>query len=70
MDHRAVQSGRLSFDARKHLWRRDKPYRKKTQQDGQVKSEYPIDIPAPRAYTETAFLALRKHISADTDLVL
>ncbi len=37
---------------------------------GRVKSEYPIDIPAPRAYTETAFLALRKHISADTDLVL
>ena len=68
--YRAVQSGRLSFDARKHLRRRGKPYRRKTRQDGRVKSEYPIDIPAPRAYTETAFLALRKHISADTDLVL
>ena len=68
--YRAVQSGRLPFDARKHLRRRGKPYRRKTRQDGRVKSEYPIDIPAPRAYTDTAFLALRKHISADTDLVL
>ena len=68
--YRAVQSGRLPFDARKHLRRRGKPYRRKTRQDGRVKSEYPIDIPAPRAYTGTAFLALRKHISADTDLVL
>lgn len=37
---------------------------------GRVKSEYSIDIPAPRAYTDATFLALRKQISADTDLVL
>lgn len=37
---------------------------------GRVKTEYPIDIPAPRAYTEPAFLALRKQVSEDTDLVL
>ena len=32
--YRAVQSGRLSFDAGKHLRRRGKPYRRKTRQDG------------------------------------
>ena len=32
--YRAVQFGRLSFDARKHLRRRGKPYRRKTRQDG------------------------------------
>lgn len=37
---------------------------------GRVKTEYSIDIPAPRAYTEPAFLALRKQVSEDTDLVL
>lgn len=37
---------------------------------GRVKTEYVIDIPAPRDYTQPNFLALRKQISADTDLVL
>ena len=37
---------------------------------GRVKTEYPIDIPAPRNYTDPAFLALRKKVSDDTELVL
>ena len=32
--YRAVKSGRLSFEARKHLRRKGKPYRSKTRQDG------------------------------------
>lgn len=37
---------------------------------GKVKTEYNIDIPSPREYTHPSFLALRKQISEDTDLVL
>ena len=37
---------------------------------GRVKTEYPVDIPTPRNYTDQKFLALRKHVSEDTDLVL
>ena len=37
---------------------------------GRVKTEYAIDIPAPRNYTDPAFLALRKKVSDDTELVL
>ena len=37
---------------------------------GKVKNEYVIDVPKPRAYTDPAFLKLRKTISADTDLAL
>ena len=37
---------------------------------GTVKTEYNIDIPSPREYTHPTFLALRKQISEDTDLVL
>ena len=37
---------------------------------GTVKTEYPIEIPQPREYTEAAFLKLRKQISDDTDLAL
>lgn len=37
---------------------------------GKVKTEHHIGIPPPRAYTDAAFLSLRKQISADTDLVL
>ena len=37
---------------------------------GKVKTEYNIDIPSPREYTHPTFLALRKQISEDTDLVL
>lgn len=32
--YRAVKSGRLSFEARRHLRRKGKPYRRKTRQDG------------------------------------
>ena len=37
---------------------------------GKVKSEYAIDIPQPRNYTDGAFLRYRKLISDDTDLAL
>ena len=37
---------------------------------GRVKSEYSIDIPQPRNYTDAAFLRYRKQISNDTDLAL
>ena len=37
---------------------------------GKVKTEYSIDIPSPRQYTDPSFLSLRKQISEDTDLVL
>ena len=37
---------------------------------GTVKNEYVIDTPKPRAYTDPAFLKLRKIISNDTDLSL
>lgn len=37
---------------------------------GTIKSEYAIDIPVPRNYTDHAFLALRKKVSDDTELVL
>ncbi len=37
---------------------------------GKIKTEYIIDIPSPRNYTDPAFLTLRKQISEDTDLVL
>ena len=37
---------------------------------GMVKTEYPIDIPQPRNYTDAAFLSYRKRISNDTDLAL
>lgn len=37
---------------------------------GSVKTEYVIDIPQPRNYTDAAFLRYRKNISNDTDLAL
>ena len=37
---------------------------------GTVKTEYPIDIPQPRNYTDADFLRYRKQISNDTDLAL
>lgn len=37
---------------------------------GKVKSEYLVDIPSPRKYTDAAFLTYRKLISDDTDLAL
>jgi len=37
---------------------------------GSVKMAYLIDLPQPRNYTDAAFLAYRKQISSDTDLVL
>lgn len=37
---------------------------------GRVKTEYPVHIPAPRNYTDPQFLALRKKVSDDTELVL
>ena len=37
---------------------------------GRVKTEYAIDIPQPRNYTDAAFLRYRKLISNDTDLAL
>lgn len=37
---------------------------------GKVKTEFPIDIPSPRNYTDPRFLGLRKTISENTDLVL
>ncbi len=37
---------------------------------GKVKTEYTINIPEPRNYTDPAFLTLRKQVSEDTDLVL
>lgn len=37
---------------------------------GSVKTEYVIDTPQPRNYTDAAFLRYRKNISNDTDLAL
>lgn len=37
---------------------------------GTVKSEYSIDLPQPREYTDDVFLQMRKRISDDTDLAL
>ena len=44
--YRAVKSGRLSFEARKHLRRRGKPYKKKTRQDGRghIKDAVSIEL--------------------------
>ena len=39
-----MQSGRLSFDARKHLRRRGKPYRRKTRQDGRGRLRDSVSI--------------------------
>ena len=37
---------------------------------GHIKSQYPIDIPKPREYTDPRFLEMRRHISDDTELSL
>lgn len=37
---------------------------------GHIKSEYPIDIPKPREYTDPRFLEIRRKISEDTELSL
>ncbi len=44
--YRAVKSGRLSFEARKHLRRRGKPYKRKTRQDGRghIKDAVSIEL--------------------------
>lgn len=44
--YRAVKSGRLSFEARKHLRRKGKPYKRKTRQDGRghIRDTVSIDL--------------------------
>ena len=42
--YRAVQSGRLSFEAGKHLRRRGKPYWRKTRQDGRGRLRDSVSI--------------------------
>ena len=44
--YRAVKSGRLSFEASKHLRRRGKPYKRKTRQDGRghIKDTVSIEL--------------------------
>lgn len=42
--YRAVKSGRLSFEARKHLRRKGKPYRSKTRQDGRGRIKDTVSI--------------------------
>jgi len=37
---------------------------------GHIKSQYPIDIPKPREYTDPRFLEIRRQISNDTELSL
>ncbi len=37
---------------------------------GRIKSQYPIDIPKPREYTDPRFLEMRRKISDDTELSL
>jgi NitT/TauT family transport system ATP-binding protein/sulfonate transport system ATP-binding protein len=37
---------------------------------GHIKSQYPIDIPKPREYTDPRFLEMRRKISDDTELSL
>ena len=37
---------------------------------GHIKSQYPIDIPKPREYTDPRFLEMRRLISDDTELSL
>lgn len=42
--YRAVKSGRLPFEARKHLRRKGKPYRRKTRQDGRGRIKDAVSI--------------------------